>query len=84
MFQKSDVEYGKIPIEYEGGQFLLKVPKCKTMGVQSIGMENGYTRRTMPLVFEDPLTEEQAEFADVFYDIARNAYEQLVQKGISC
>ena len=79
--KSSDISYGKIPIEYKGGQFLLKVPKCKTMGVQSTEMENGYTRRTMPLVFEDPLTDEQAGFADVFYDIARNAYEQLVQRG---
>ena len=31
----------------------------------------------MPLVFEDPLTDEQAEFADVFSNIARNAFEQL-------
>ena len=74
---KSDVEYGKIPIEYDGKQFLLKVPKCKTMGVQSTEMENGYTRRTMPLVFDD----EQTEFATVFSDIARNAYEQLVLRG---
>ena len=78
---KSDVEYGKIPIKYGGGQFLLMAPKCKTMGVQSIEMENGFTRRTMPLVFEDPLTDEQAEFANVFRDIARNVYEQLVLRG---
>ena len=78
---KSDVEYGKIPIMYDGRQFLLKVPKCKTMGVQSTEMENGFTRRTMPLVFEYPLTDEQTEFANVFRDIARNVYEQLVQMG---
>ena len=78
---KSDVEYGKIPIEYDGGQFLLKVPKCKTMGVQSTEMDNGYTRRTMPLVFGDSQSDEQAEFATVFSDIARNAYEQLVLRG---
>ena len=75
---KSDVEYGKIPIEYGGGRFLLKVPKCKTMGVQETEMENGFTRRTMPFVFDDPLTVEQSEFVEVFSDIARNAYEQLV------
>ena len=78
---KSDVEYGKIPIMYDGGQFLLKVPNCKTMGVQSTETENGFTRRTMPLVFENPLTDEQTEFANVFNNIARNVYEQLVQRG---
>ena len=78
---KSDVEYGKIPIEYDGGQFLLKVPKCKTIGVQSTEMDNGYTRRTMPLVFGDIQSDEQVEFATVFSDIARNAYEQLVLRG---
>ena len=78
---KSDIEYGKIPIMYDGRQFLLKVPKCKTMGVQSTEMENGFTRRTMPLVFEYPLTDHQTEFANVFRDIARNVYEQLVQRG---
>ena len=78
---KSDVEYGKIPIMYDGEQFLLKVPKCKTMGVQSTEMDNGFIRRTMPLVFENPLTDEQTEFANVFRDIARNVYEQLVWRG---
>ena len=78
---KSDVEYGKIPIKYDGGQFLLMTPKCKTMGVQSTEMENGFTRRTMPLVFENPLTDEQTEFANVFRDVARNVYEQLVLRG---
>ena len=79
--KSSDISYSKIPVSYEGKQFLLKVSKCKTMGVQSTEMENGYTRRTMPLVFKDPLTDEQAEFAYVFHDITRNAYEQLVQRG---
>ena len=78
---KSDVKYGKIPMTYCGGQFLLMVPKCKTMGVQSIEMENGFTRRTMPLVFEAPLTDEQTEFANVFSVIAENIYVQLVQRG---
>ena len=80
---KSDIEYGKIPIMYDGRQFLLMVPKCKTMGVQSTEMDNGFTRRTMPLVFELPLTDHQAEFANVFRDIARNVYEQLVNRGYS-
>ena len=78
---KSDVEYGKIPIEYGGGRFLVKVPKCKTMGVQTTEMDSGFMRRTMPLVFDDPLTVEQSEFIEVFSDIARNAYDQLVLRG---
>ena len=78
---KSDVEYQRIPVKYGGGKFLLKVPKCKTMGVQTTEMENGYTRRTMPLVFDDPQSDEQVEFSRVFSDVARNAYEQLVLRG---
>ena len=54
---KSDVPYQRIPISYDGGQFLLRVPKCKSFGVQTNEMENGYTRRTMPLVFNDEQTE---------------------------
>ena len=80
---KSDVEYGKIPIMYSSRQFLLKVPNCKTMGVQSAEMDNGFTRRTMPLIFENPLTDEQSEFANVFNNIARNVYQQLVRMGYS-
>ena len=78
---KSDVEYQRIPVKYDGGQFLLKAPKCKSFGVQTIEMESGYTRRTMPLVFDDFQSDEQAEFSRVFSDVARNAYEQLVLRG---
>ena len=78
---KNDIEYSKIDIKYNGGQLLLRVPKCKTMGVQSTEMENGYMRRTMPLVFEDTLTVEQSEFVKVFSDIARNAYDMMVFWG---
>ena len=35
----------------------------------------------MPLIFGDFQSVEQAEFSRVFTDIARNAYEQLVQRG---
>ena len=78
---KNDVSYQKIPITYNGKQLLMKIPKCKTMGVQSSEMDNGYTRRTMPLVFDDYLSDEQAEFSKVFSDVARNAYEQLILRG---
>ena len=78
---KSDVSYQRISVKYDGKQFLLKAPKCKSFGVQSTEMENGYTRQTMPLVFDDFQSDEQAEFSRVFSDIARNAYEQLVLRG---
>ena len=79
--KSSDISYSKIPVTYEGRKFLLRVPKCKTMGVQTTDTEYGYTRRTMPLIFGDFQSDEQAEFSRVFTDIARNAYEQLVQRG---
>ena len=78
---KSDVSYQRISVKYDGKQFLLKAPKCKSFGVQTTETENGYTRRTMPLVFDDNQSDEQAEFSRVFSDIARNAYEQLVLRG---
>ena len=78
---KNDVGYGKIAIMYEGRQFLLRIPKCKTMGVQSTEMDNGYIRRTMPLVFENPLTDQQEKFKNAFENITRNVYEQLISKG---
>ena len=80
---KNDIEYSKIDIKYGGGLLLLRVPKCKTMGIQSTETENGYTRRTMPLVFDDPLTVEQSEFVEVFSDIARITYEKLAFRGYS-
>ena len=51
------------------------------MGVQSTETENGFTRRTMPLIFENLLKDNQTEFANVFSNITRNVYEQLVQRG---
>ena len=78
---KNDVGYGKIAIMYEGKQFLLRIPKCKTMGVQSTQMDNGYIRRTMPLVFENPLTDQQGIFEGIFDNITRNVYEQLIARG---
>ena len=50
---KSGVAYQKMPISYNGGKFLLEVPKCKSFGVQYNDMENGYVRKTMCLVFDD-------------------------------
>ena len=79
--KSSDVSYKRIPIKYDGKQFLLRAPKCKSFGVQTTEMDYGYTRRTMPLVFDDFQSDEQAEFSRVFSDVARNAYEQLVLRG---
>ena len=80
---KSEVEYGNIPITYDNNKFLLRLPKCKTTGVVTTEMDNGYFRKTMPLVFDDPMTFEQSEFANVFKDIARVVYERLTQDGYS-
>ena len=78
---KSDVSYSKIGILYGGKRLLIKVPKCKTMGVQETELESGYTRRTMPLVFNDPQTVEQSEFMEVFSNIAENVYNELIKRG---
>lgn len=78
---KSDVSYSKIGILYGGKRLLIRVPKCKTMGVQETEQESGYVRRTMPLVFNDPLTVEQSEFIEVFSNIAENVYNELVKRG---
>lgn len=80
---KNDVPYSKIPILYGGKRLLLRVPKCKTVGVQETEQESGYTRRTMPLVFNGPLTVEQSEFVEVFSNIASNVYDQLANRGYS-
>ena len=82
LVSKNGAEYQRIPIKYDGEQFfLLKAPKCKSFGVQTTVMDGGYTRRTMPLVFDDEQTEEQVEFARVFEDVARNVFDQLVLRG---
>lgn len=79
---KSKVGYGKIPIEYEGKQFLIKVPKCKTVGVQTMEMESGYTRKTMPLVLDDEeQSNEQAEFIKAFDIIVRDVFEKMCLRG---
>ena len=78
---KNNVGYGKIEIRYDDAKLLLRMPNCKTMGVQSTEMENGYTRRTMPLVLENPLTFEQTEFENVFETIVRNVYDRMIQRG---
>ena len=78
---KNDVGYGKMKIKYDNERFLFLVPTCKTLGVQSTEMENGYTRRTMPLIFDDCKTREQERFANVFEQISQKVYELLIQRG---
>ena len=78
---KNDVGYGKMRIKYNNERFLFLVPSCKTLGVQSTEMENGYTRRTMPLIFDEPKSREQERFTHVFEQISQKVYELLVQRG---
>lgn len=78
---KNDIGYGKIEIKYDNEQFLLRMPKCKTTGVQSTEMDNGYIRRTMPLVFEDPFTNEQKDFQNAFDRLTCKVHDQLTARG---
>ena len=78
---KNDVGYGKMRIKYNNERFLFLVPSCKTLGVQSTEMENGYVRRTMPLIFDDQKTRDQERFTNVFEQISQKVYELLVQRG---
>ena len=79
--KSSDVSYQSMSIKYNGKQLLLKAPPCKSFGVQSSEMDNGYTRRTMPLVFDDFQSDKQAEFSRVFSDITQIAFEKLFIRG---
>ena len=78
---KNQVGYGKMQIKYNNERFLFLVPSCKTLGVQSTEMDNGYTRRTMPLIFDDCKTRDQERFENVFEQISQKVYELLVQRG---
>ena len=78
---KNDVGYGKMKIKYNNERFLFLVPSCKTLGVQATEMENGYVRRTMPLIFDDQKTRDQERFTNVFEQISQKVYELLVQRG---
>ena len=78
---KNDVGYGKMKIRYDNERFLFLVPTCKTLGVQSTEMESGYTRRTMPLIFDDCKTRDQERFTNVFEQISQKVYELLIQRG---
>ena len=46
-------------------------------------MENGTTRHTLPLVFDNPPTQEQEEWLKAFNLITQCAFQHLVNKGFS-
>lgn len=81
--KKSDVSYQRIPITYNNGPLLLKTPKCWTNGVLSTEMENGSTRHTLPLVFNNPPTPSQEEWLKAFEIITQCAFQHLVSRGFS-
>ena len=78
---KSGVSYSKIPIMYGGGQFLLRVPRCKTVGVQTMEMESGYARKTMPLVLDDEESIEQVELVAAFKTIVQDVFDEMYVRG---
>ena len=81
--RSSDVSYQRIPITYKGGALIIKTPQCQSFGIQSTVMENGNTRRTMPLVFNNIPTKQQEEFGKAFYEIKQCAWQHLVNRGFS-
>ena len=78
---KNNVGYGKMKIMYNNERFLFLIPTCKTLGVQTTEMDNGYTRRTMPLIFNDQKTRDQERFENTFEQINQKMYELLTQRG---
>ena len=78
---KNDVGYGKMKIMYNNERFLFLMPTCKTLGVQSTEMDSGYTRKTLPLIFNDSKTRDQERFTSIFERINQRVYELLTQKG---
>ena len=78
--KKDGVEFAKIPISYNDGKLLLPI-KTKTMGVKTMETYNGYKRRTMPFVFEEPLSKKQNPFIDTFHAIEETIYQQLTNRG---
>ena len=77
--RNSNVSYQRIPIKYNNGPLILKTPKCRSLGIRSSEMDNGYTRRTMPLVFDDEIK----EFGKAFYEITQCVWKHLVNEGFS-
>ena len=81
--RNTNVSYQRIPITYKGGPLILKTPPCKSFGIRSSEMDNGYTRRTMPLIFDNIPTQQQKEFGVAFYEIEQCAHQHIVNEGFS-
>ena len=81
--RNSDVSYQRIPITYNNGPLILKTPPCQSFGIHSSEMDNGNTRRTMPLVFNNIPTKQQEEFGKAFYEIKQCVWQHLVNRGFS-
>ena len=81
--RNSDVSYQRIPITYKGGALIIKTPPCQSFGIQSSEKDNGYSRRTMPLVFSNIQTQQKEEFGKAFYEIKQCACQHLVNRGFS-
>ena len=78
--KKDGVEYAKIKLTYKDKRLILSI-KTKTMGVKTMETHNGYKRRTMPFVFEEPLSQKQNPFIDTFNTIEETIYQQLRNRG---
>ena len=78
--KKDSKEFCKIPISYNDGKLLLPIT-TKTMGVKTMETYNGYKRRTMPFVFEEPLSKKQNPFIVTFNTIEKTIYQQLFSRG---
>ena len=78
--KKDGTEYAKIKLTYNNRRLLLPI-KTKTMGVKTMETYNGYKRRTMPFVFEEPLSKKQQPFIDTFNTIEKTIYQQLSNRG---
>ena len=78
--KKDGREYAKIKLTYNNRRLLLPI-KTKTMGVKTMETYNGYKRRTMPFVFEEPLSKKQNPFIVTFRTIEEAIYQQLLSRG---
>ena len=80
MKKKDNKEFCKIRVSYNGGKLLLPI-STKTMGVKTMETQNGYQRRTMPFVFEEPLSKKQNHFIATFHTIEETIHNELTTRG---
>ena len=78
--KKDGTEYARIPLTYNDKRLLFPI-KTKTMGVKTMETYSGYKRRTMPFVFENPLSQKQEPFVVAFDTIVRVVYRHLLSRG---